>query len=313
MVSLRTRIFRIIIRNYFNINPIVHPNLVETIKKINVKGLKDINKKGYKITRKETDNKTRYQIITKDTNKPAKKIIYYLHGGAYIAKLTNIYQTFTIPFCDLRDDIEVILLDYDVAPEYKYPTQLNQAYDLWKVLTKNYNPKDIIIGGDSSGGNLALSLILKIKNEENVSPKAGFFLSPWTDMTGTGKSYYTNYQKDVQMGEKNSPLTQEKFNILKDSEIFCFIGDANREDPYVSPIYGDYTDFIKSLFIVGSDEVLLDDTLEIVKKIKEKGSNNVELINQEGMFHTYPIFYKTNPESKEAYEKIKNFIIESFE
>lgn len=311
MVSLRGRIFRIFLRKFGNINPILHPNVIETVKEYE-KNNNDIIKKGYSIIRKETENKTRYVIIRKDSNKPAKKIIYYLHGGVYMLKLTNIYQTLSYALCDLRDDIEVILLDYDVAPEYKYPTQLNQAYELWNKIIKNHNPENIIIGGDSSGGNLALALILKLKKEDNISPKAAFFISPWTDMTGSGKSYFSNYQKDVLMGEKNSPMTESKKELLKKSDLFCYVGDADREDPYVSPVYGDYTDFVKSLFVVGRDEVLLDDTLIIVEKIKEKGKD-VELINQEGMFHTFPLYFKSIPEGKVAFEKIKKFIIKSFE
>jgi len=311
MVSLRGRIFRSLLRKYGNINPILHPNVIEKVKEYE-KNSKDIIKKGYSIIRKETENKTRYVIIRKDSNKPAKKIIYYLHGGVYMLKLTNIYQTLSYSLCDLRDDIEVILLDYDVAPEHKYPTQLNQAYELWNKIIQNHNPKDIIIGGDSSGGNLALALILKLKKEDNISPKAAFFISPWTDMTGSGNSYFKNYQKDVLMGEKNSPMTEDKKELLKKSDLFCYIGDADRENPYVSPVFGDYTDFIKSLFVVGSDEVLLDDTLKIVEKIKEKGKD-VELINTKGMFHTFPLYFKSIPEGKVAFERIKSFITESFE
>lgn len=310
MVSMRCRIFKFIIRKFFSMNPILIPNVVEKIRNVNPKLYKDLNVKGYTFTRNKTDKETEYLIIRKNTNKPAKKIIYYLHGGAYIGKLNNIYQTFAYPFCDIRDDIEVILLDYFTAPEHKYPSQLNQAIEIWDLLTQTHNPENIIIGGDSSGGNLALALILKLKNERNLSPKAGFFLSPWADMTGQGETYFTNYQKDVQIGEANSPLTKEKFEIIRDSEMFCFIGDADRADPYVSPIYGDYSTFPKSLFIATTDEVLLDDTLTIVNKIK-KNNNDVKLIIKEGMFHVFPI-YTFIPESKEAHEKIKEFIDESF-
>jgi len=313
MVSIRARLFRtFIIRRKFNLNPIVTKDLVQTLRTNNEKFLKDVIKKGYSITRKETDNKVRYVIISKDSNQSAKKVIYYLHGGAYILQLTNMYQTFSYPLCDIRDDIKVVLLDYDTAPEHKYPTQLNQAMEVWNELTKEYSPEDIIIGGDSSGGNLGLALILKLRNEHNnIMPKACFFLSPWTDMTCSGKSYYTNYQVDVQSGEENEPLSKEKEDIIQHSDLFCFTGDADRTNQYVSPLFGDFSTFPKSLFIVGSEEMLLDDTLQVVEKIKEKG-NDVKLINKEGMFHIFPIYINYLPESKEAFEKIKEFIIESF-
>jgi len=312
MLTLMCQIFKGVLRLEYNINPFHNDDVVDKIKHMNEKyEKKDILKKGYTIERKETENHVKYWIISKDSNLPAKKIIYFLHGGCYISGLNNMYQSFSYPLCDVRDDIEVILLDYDLAPEFKYPTQLNQALELWDLITKDHSPEDIIIGGDSSGGNLALVLINKLRQERNVAPKAAFFLSPWTDMTASGKSYHTNYHNDVLMGEKNKPLTQEKEEILKSSDLFCYIGDADRKDPCISPIFGNYSTFPKSLFIVGDKEMLLDDTLSIVEKIKENG-NDVELINRKGMFHIYPIHVRYLQESRAAHKRIREFISESF-
>lgn len=312
MVSLRAKIVCYLVKRFSNINSMKNPNNLNNIIESSKKNLKFESKKGYSFKVKETDNKSKYVVLSKDSNKEAKKVIYYIHGGAYVCGLVDMYEDFTYPFCDLRDDIEVVLLDYSLAPEYKFPTQLNQAYDVWNEITKQFKPEYIIIGGDSCGGNAALALIHKLKKEDNVSPRATFLLSPWTDMTCSSDSYYKNYQKDVMMGDDRNPLTEEIKKEMLNSQIFCFVGDADRKDPYVSPIYGDFTTFPKSLFIVGSHEVLLDDTLVIVDKLKEN-NNEVELINEEGMFHVYPIYANILPESKNAIKRIKNFIIESFQ
>lgn len=311
MLSPICQLFRVVLRVEYNINPIRNPNSVEKIRDMTAKYEDDLPKKGYTIIKTENENHIKYWVIKKNTNKPAKKIIYFLHGGSYISGLNNMYETFSYPLCDIRDDIEVVLLDYDLAPEHLYPTQLNQAYELWNELSAKYKPENIILGGDSSGGNLALVLIQKLKDENCILPKAAFFLSPWTDMTGSGKSYYTNYQKDVQMGEKYHPLNEEKAEIIKSSQLFCFIGDADRYDPLVSPLFGDYTSFPKSLFIVGNNEMLLDDTLQVVEKIKEN-NNDVELIKGKGMFHIYPIHIKYLPESRKAHKRIREFISDAF-
>ncbi|OUM69929.1 hypothetical protein PIROE2DRAFT_2128 [Piromyces sp. E2] len=312
MVSIRGRLFRFIMRKKLNINPIIHQDIIESIKKAGEGYMKDVYQKGYTFTRKETENKTKYIEFTKDSNQPAKKVLYYMHGGAYIAGLTSNFFTFAYPFCDIRDDIKVVLIDYKLAPEHKYPSQINEAIDLWDELMKEYTPDDIVVGGDSSGGNLAMVLIHKLKKERNVAPKGAFFLSPWTDMTCSGKSYYDNYPVDVQIGEAGEALTKEKEDIIQNSGLFCFIGDADKKDPYISPMFGDFSTFPKSLFIVGSDEVLLDDTLKVIKKIKENDKNEVELINKEGMFHTYPIYFNIVPEGREAHERIREFIVECF-
>lgn len=133
-------------------------------------------------------------------------IIYYLHGGCYICGLTNNYHSFLREFCNLEDDVTVVLLDYKTAPEYKYPVQLNEALDLWDELTENqdYRAENIVIGGDSSGGNLALAMMLKIRDDGRKMPAGAFLLSPWTDMTMSGDSYIRNYPKDVEIGERKA-------------------------------------------------------------------------------------------------------------
>ncbi|KAG4098953.1 alpha/beta-hydrolase [Neocallimastix lanati (nom. inval.)] len=144
--------------------------------------------------------------------------------------------------------------------------------------TKTFKPEDIIVRGGSSGGNLSLTLTLKLQKEQNIAPKAGFFFSPDTDLTLSGKSFFDNYRKDIT----------------------------------VSPLFGDYTTFLRSFFVVGGDEMTLDDTLRVVDKIKANG-HEVELINKEGMCLVFNISGSFTPEGKEANVAVEKFIVESFE
>jgi len=310
MVSISGRLLRAFLRRFQNINATKNPNVIQKIKSYNEDPPKINEKRGYKLTFNETPNKSKYLSLKKESIEP-KHIIFYVHGGAYILNLTKLYEKIAYFFCDLSDDIEVILPNYSQAPEFKYPTQLNEVVDIWHEVTKRIDPDNIIVGGDSAGGNASLSLIQKIKNEGSKLPKGGIFISPWTDMTCSGESYIKNYQIDPILGDENGQLTKE--DIIKDADIgtFCFIGDADRKDPYLSPIFGDYSTFPKSLFIVGSDEMLLDDTLAIVNKLKEN-NNDVELDCKEGMFHIFPIYSNMIPESRDSYNKMKKFVQETF-
>jgi len=313
MVSFTSRLLQFALRQFGSINPFVNPGFVERVMKGRSKPVKHADKKGYTLELKETENKSQYVILKKDNQVEAKKVVYYMHGGAYVMRMIGMYEDFCFRYCDLREDVEVVLLDYSLAPEHKYPTQLNEALDVWNELTKTFKPEDIIVGGDSSGGNLSLALILKLQKEQNVAPKAGFFFSPDTDLTFSGKSIFDNYGKDIMVGEKNVTLTQEKWEQLKNAEIYtCAIGDADRTDPYVSPLFGDYTTFPRSIFVVGGDEMTLDDTLRVVDKIKANG-HEVELINKEGMFHVYNVNGSFTPEGKETNAAVDKFIAESFE
>ena len=313
MASVRGRIFSMI-TSMQNINPSANPDAVEKMKKMAAKYLDVKLPRGYIFEKKKTQNGTKYHIIQRNGRENAKKVLYYLHGGCYIAGLTNNYHSFVRDFCDMEESITVVLLDYKIAPEYKYPVQLDEAEDIWNELTviQGYRPENIIIGGDSSGGNLALALLLKIRDKGKKMPGGAFLLSPWTDMTMSGKSYIRNYQKDVEIGERKAALTEEKRKMLMDSDIYSFIGDADRKSPYLSPLFASYEGFPPMFFAVGESEMLLDDTLGVVKKLK-KAYIPVICDRKLDMFHSYVLYKNMMPESKESFIKIKNFVRENLD
>ena len=313
MASVRGRIFSMI-TSMQNINPSANPDAVEKMKKMAAKYLDVKLPRGYIFEKKKTQNGTKYHIIQRNGRENAKKVLYYLHGGCYIAGLTNNYHSFVRDFCDMEESITVVLLDYKTAPEYKYPVQLDEAEDIWNELTviQGYRPENIIIGGDSSGGNLALALLLKIRDKGKKMPGGAFLLSPWTDMTMSGKSYIRNYQKDVEIGERKAALKEEKRKMLIDSDIYSFIGDADRKSPYLSPLFASYEGFPPMFFAVGESEMLLDDTLGVVKKL-EKADIPVICDRKLDMFHSYVLYKNMMPESKESFIKIKNFVRENLD
>lgn len=311
MASVRGRIVSLM-TSVQNINPFAHPDALAKMKKMSEKYLKVKLPKGYSLEKRTTGNGTAYHVIQRDGCKNAKKAIYYLHGGCYICGLTNNYHSFLREFCDLKNDLTVVLLDYKTAPEYQYPVQLNEALDLWDELTdrRGYRPENIVIGGDSSGGNLALAMMLKIRDAGRKMPAGAFLLSPWTDMTMSGESYIRNYPKDVEIGERKAALTEEKRKKLMDSDLYSFIGTADRKSPYVSPCFGSYEGFPSMFFAVGEDEMLLDDTLEVVEKLKN-AKVSVICERKPDMFHTYVLYKNLMPESRESFSKMKSFVQEA--
>lgn len=308
MSSIRGEFFKKMMRMQ-NINPIAHPEMEQKMKRMSQKYSHTKPKKGYTLECLCTKNGTKYQRLRREKVKPSGKLIYYIHGGCYISGLTYNYRDFCAPFCDLINGAEIIMLDYKLSPEYKYPIQLNEALDLWKTITTYAKPENIIVGGDSSGGNLALAMLLKLRDENRELPCGCFFLSPWTDMTASGKSYAMNYQKDVEIGDKKGVFDEATRNKLLDSYLFECIGDADRTSPYVSPAFADYSGFPPMMLFAGGHEMLLDDTLAVYNKAKSAGVN-VRLETQPGMFHSYVLYQNHMPESKASYQKLKTFIKE---
>lgn len=314
MVSLRGRIAIAYARKNFNLNPEVTEDMVAKCRLLE-KHNSDATSEGYSIEKRKLADGTRFEFVCKQGKKPGGKLVLYLHGGAYIAGLIGIYRRMADKLCPAADPencADMILLDYDCAPEHVYPTQINQAMALWDHITNElgYKEEDIVVGGDSAGGNLTLVLLLKLRDVGRKMPKAAFCLSPWADMTAKGNSYTENYSKDPLFGLKGGKIDEQKRAELINCGIYGFIGGAHREDPYISPVYANFEGFPKIFFSVGSHEMLLSDTLTIVDKLKAVGNEPILDIG-EGMFHVYPIYYRLIPEAKRTFDKLLKFVSNS--
>ncbi|MEZ5023570.1 MAG: alpha/beta hydrolase [Chitinophagales bacterium] len=135
--------------------------------------------------------------------------------------------------------------------------------------------KNIFLAGDSAGGGLCMALMLKLKKQRKPMPKGATLISPWTDLAMTGESIRTKIYND--------PLIDPK--VLK---YFAglYIGEDSPTNPYISPLYGDLSQLPPILIQVGGNEVILDDSTRLAKKLKKNGCE-VELEVWENMFHVW--------------------------
>ena len=122
-------------------------------------------------------------------------------------------------------------------------------------------------------------------------------MSPWTDLTASGESYETNYEKDPLFGN-----TRESLIYVND-----YAGDYDKMDCYISPLFGDFRGFPPMLIQVGSLEMLLSDSVSVAAKAREQGIR-VRLSIYEGMFHVFQMAYLNIPESKKAWAEVGKFI-----
>ncbi len=311
MVSIRGKIAIAYIRKNFNMNPEVTLDPITRCRLLERHNAVETSQ-GYTLDRRTLEDGTRFEVVTREGKLPGGKLVLYLHGGAYIAGLTKLYRKMAGAFSHAADengDADVIYLDYDCAPERVFPTQLDQALALWDHIVGElgYREENIVVGGDSAGGNLTLALLLKLRDAGRTMPKAAFCMSPWADMTAEGKSYTDNYTLDPLFGLKGGKIDDSKRAELLKCDIYCFIGDADRRDPYVSPVFGNYEGFPNMFLSAGTHEMLLSDTLTIAEKLTAAG-NAPELVLGEGMFHVYPVYYMLFPEAKRDFKKLLAFI-----
>ena len=134
--------------------------------------------------------------IRVDRPHSGKKIILYCHGGGYSTGSPLYARTLTTKLAS-QLSMDVFCFDYRLAPEHPYPAAVDDAQAAWDYLMlQGYGAKDIFVAGDSAGGNLALALGLRLKKQKRMLPAGFVLMSPWTDLTVSGKTHETKADVD---------------------------------------------------------------------------------------------------------------------
>lgn len=227
-----------------------------------------------------------------------KRVVLQLHGGGYIGSMKNAYRRFAVRYSEKGRGCDVLTIDYRVAPEFPYPAALDDALEAYCwLLEREYAPENIVIAGDSAGGGLTLALCLFLRDHRMPMPAGIIGMSAWTDLTNSSPSYERNFTVDPVFGNSTE-------NLLYNSS---YIGEEDPKNPYISPMFGQFKHFPPMLLQVGSDEVLLDDTVMVAKKARGAGIK-VRLSVYDGMFHDFQMAGELMPESKRAWEEVERFL-----
>ena len=223
-----------------------------------------------------------------------KYVILYCHGGGYSTGSCLYARTLTTKLA-MSTSMDVLSFDYRLAPEHPYPAALEDAMKAWNYLMQfGYGARDVIIAGDSAGGNLALTLVHKLKEEGRILPRGLVLMSPWTDLTSSGKSHETRKDMD--------PVLHKEY---REQMIRNYAEGQELDSPLISPLFGDFTDFPSTYIQVGDNEVLLNDATMLHKKMV-KANVPVQIDVFKGMWHVFQMSpFKT---AYEAMEKNAEFI-----
>jgi len=204
-----------------------------------------------------------------------KYVILYCHGGGYSTGSTVYARTLTTKLAE-STSMDVFCFNYRLAPEHPYPAAAQDAMKAWNYLMYlGYGARDVIVAGDSAGGNLALSLVLKLKQEERILPRGMVLLSPWTDLTASGKSHQSRAEVDPVLNREY--LQRMTANYAEGQDL---------KDPFISPLFGDMTGFPPTYIQVGDNEMLLSDSTLLHKKLI-KANVSVKIDVYKGMWHVF--------------------------
>jgi epsilon-lactone hydrolase len=229
-------------------------------------------------------------------NTDASGAILYLHGGGMVAGSSSTPRALTWRLAD-RVGVPAYAVEYRLAPEHPFPAGLDDVVTAYRaLLARGISGTRIVVGGDSAGGNLTLALALDLKRLGIPEPAGLVALSPATDLFESFESFVTNARADAVFDART---------FLSVIAHYCPGGDP--ADPRISPLRGDVAGLPPTLFQCSEDEMLLDATLRMAKKMKAAGVD-VTLQTWPKVFHVWQLAADVLPEARRAIDDIVAFM-----
>ena len=227
----------------------------------------------------------------------SRHAILYCHGGGYTCGQLGYARVLASKLA-LSTGCDVLSFEYRLAPEAPYPSAIDDALRVWDYLMyMGIGARDVIVAGDSAGGNLALELALAVKAQGRSQPCALVLMSPWTDMTMQGASY-----------QKCAALDPMLTHDYIDSCRTAYRGANSTlewEDPSLSPLFADLRGLPPTLIQVGTNEILKSDSINLAKAMTEQEVYAVLEVYPEcwHVFQQMPI-----PHAAQAMESVGRFV-----
>lgn len=225
-----------------------------------------------------------------------RRIILYLHGGGYVVGSPLAYRGMLGRLSRLTG-LHVVAPAYRLAPEHPAPAAFDDAVRTHGVLmAQGYGAGDIVLGGDSAGGGLALALLAHLC-AKGQHPAGLFAISPWTDLSMAGETLHSNAAADPILPVAQMP---QVIGLVK--------GGLAVTDPRLSPLFAKFAAPPPVLLQVGTTEILLDDTRRMAEVLRGAGGQ-VEVVQWPDVPHVWHLGDGYVPEARAALREIVGFVL----
>lgn len=221
------------------------------------------------------------------------RVIFHFHGGGWVAGSPASHLGM-LGELSRTANAQVIVLDHAKAPEHPFPASYDEsirAYEAVRALGKPF-----AVTGDSSGGGMALNVLAYASSQGHKDARAALLISPWADLTLTLPSL-------TQLAARDPMVNPSAMREM----VVAYAGAHDLKDPRISPLFADMHGFPPLLIHVGSDEVLLDDALEIDRKVRAAGGESHLEVWPE-MLHVWHIQTATLPQAHDALQRAGEFL-----
>ncbi len=223
-------------------------------------------------------------------------VLLYLHGGGFVVGSTISHRPILTNLAKAAG-IDILALDYRMAPEHVFPAAVDDALAAYRwLLGQGYAAERIGVAGDSAGGNLALSLIIRARDEGLALPGCAVTLSGWLDLRVTSDAITRNATAD--------PLMTG--DMIRDMATL-YMGDIPLDDPRASPALADLKG-LPPVYLQTSDADILEDDSHLFAERAKAAGVDVTIESWPGMIHVWHAFAHIIPEARDAFARIATIL-----
>lgn len=225
------------------------------------------------------------------------RIVVWFHSGGYLIGSAEGYAPLGYAVSRAAD-AQVLVVDYRLAPEHAYPAAVRDAVTASRWAMERVGPASTVIAGDSAGGGLTLATLVALRDGafdggQGPLPAAAVSVSGLLDLASTGESIQRNAALDP-VGNKDT------FDMIASAYLQ---GAFEPTEPLASPLYAELRGLPPLLLMVGTHDVLEDDSRRLAERYRTAG-NEVQLDVAEGMMHIWPLFHRILPDGQAGVDAI---------
>ncbi|MET8978050.1 alpha/beta hydrolase [Streptomyces sp. NPDC004539] len=245
------------------------------------------------VTRRRIDGGPDVYVATPHEPDEAAPVHLYLHGGGFTTGGGDCCRGLGVVMAD-RYKAPTWAVDYRMPPDHTYPTPLDDCLAAYRELLRHHGPEDIVVSGESAGGNLAAALLLRARDEGLPLPAAALLFTPEVDLTESGDSFHTNLGLDPVLPRSLMPA-----NLL-------YSAGHDLQHPYLSPLFGDFSQgFPPTLITAGTRDLFLSNAVRLHRALRNAGIH-AELHIMEAAPHGG--FFGITPEDREIEGEARRFM-----
>lgn len=221
------------------------------------------------------------------------RVLLYLHGGGFVYGVSSLHLSMVAALAQ-KMQMRALMVDYRLAPQHPFPAPLDDCVTAYRWLLKEgFGAHQLVIAGDSAGGQLAITTLMALRDAGGPLPAAAACLSPVADLSNKGALFEQGY--DPLLHPRASRVYQKSY-----------VAGNDPKNPLISPVYGDWRGLPPLLIHAGDDELLRHDALRCETLARTAGVE-VRLEIYPRMWHVWQLNLAV-PDAQRSLDDIAQFL-----